>query len=115
MEKFTSIYDKSVKTESALEVLARISGTNSWNSEDVIILANTNEDQYYQLFKSINGEELSSYVDRCLEFGRYSNPSKQYKSISENATKALQKIGSESELNRRRVRKFGIEVSDTKI
>lgn len=109
-EKFEKIYVDSVTTENISEVLARISSQNGWNQSDEIILATASEDEYYTLFKSEKSENLAAYVNACLQFGRYSNASDRQNKITERATEALLRIAQESEINRRRVRKFGIEL-----
>jgi hypothetical protein len=108
--KFNSVYTASVKIESADDVLKRIAGSNGWNQKDEIVLANTTEGEYYDLFKSQKGEHLSSYIHKCLGFGQFSNPSEQQQEIANRAIAALKKIAGESKLNKRRVKKFGIEI-----
>jgi hypothetical protein len=73
-------------------------------------LANTNVDEFHELFKNEQGHILSNYIDRCLEFGRYGNASDQQKIIGLNAKQALIKIAKESNLNKVRLEKFGINI-----
>lgn len=110
IDKFNSTYIESVVNESAPDILKRISGKNGWNQDDVVILANTTVDEYYDLFKREKGPHLSSYIHTCLKFGQFGNASDQMKQISDRTTEALKKIANENELNRRRVRKFGVEL-----
>lgn len=112
IDRFNDVYNQSVKTETAKEVLDRISGRNGWNSSDEEVLANTSIDDYYTLFKSQEGRHLSSFVTTCLKFGQFGNSSEQQKEIARRATEALRKIASESEINKRRVKKFGVELED---
>lgn len=112
IERFNSVYQESVTVEDAGAILKRIAGKNSWNQSDEIVLANTTEDEYYNLFKTEKGEHLSTYITTCLKFGKIGNASGQQKEIGRRATNALKKIAGESELNMRRVRKFGIEIDD---
>lgn len=111
-DRFNDVYNQSVKTETAKEVLDRISGRNGWNPSDEEVLANTSIDDYYTLFKSQEGRHLSSFVTTCLKFGQFGNSSEQQKEIARRATDALRKIASESEINKRRVKKFGVELED---
>jgi len=109
VEKFSSAYAESALVENASQILKRLSTTNSWNESDVAVLENTSVDDYYKLFKSEVGDHLASYVNRCLEFGRYGNANnKRYIEIANRARDALIKIGAESKLNEARVKKFGI-------
>ncbi len=112
VQKFNSVYEDSVLEENASQVLGRIAGTNSWNPSDVVVLANTSVEEYFQLFKSEAGEHLSSYVKRCLEFGGYGDSNKEYTKIAQNAREALIRIGDENDINKLRVRKFGIEIPE---
>jgi hypothetical protein len=113
VEKFNSASAKSIPVENASQVLERLSRTNSWNNSDVAILVGTTVQEYRQLFKSESGDHLASYVDRCLEFGRYGNDkNKEYLEIARRARAALIEIGSESNLNKLRVKKFGVKITD---
>ena len=110
IEKFDKIYNTSVTIESPKEVLEKIAGKNGWNQNDEVVLANTTADEYYDLFKKETGKHLSSFVSTCLKFGQFGNASEQQKEIANRATEALKRIGFESEINKRRVKKFGIDV-----
>ena len=110
INKFNSEYQASVTVESAADVLKRIAGKNEWSQEDEVVLSNTSIDEYYHLFKNEKGEHLSSYIYTCLKFGQFGNASDQQKEIANRATEALKIIASESELNKRRVKKYGVEI-----
>jgi hypothetical protein len=112
VDKFNNHFQKSVAVEDARMVLARISGKDGWNKKDEIVLANTTEDEYYDIFKSEKGDHLSKYIRTCLRFGQFGNASEQQKQIAGRAIGALRRIAGESELNRRRVKKFGIDVEN---
>lgn len=112
IDKFNGQYEASVVSEDARMVLARISGKNSWNQKDEIVLSNTTEDEYYDLFKSEKGDNLSKYIRTCLQFGQFGNAKVQQKQIERRAIAALKRIAAENELNRLRVKKFGIEVDN---
>jgi hypothetical protein len=110
VKKFDDIYEVSVTTENVTQVLGKISKKNGWSQGDEVVLANTTAIEYYNLFKSEKGKHLSSYVNTCLQFGKLSNATDQQKEIANRAIEALKRIASESEINRRRVRKFGIDL-----
>ncbi len=113
MEKFNFEYNRSVKTETAKQVLNRIAGKDAWNKSDEVVLANTSIDDYYHLFKSETGSHLSSFVRTCLKFGQSNGSSEQQREISKRATDALKRVAAESEINKRRVKKFGVSIEDT--
>ena len=110
VEKFDKVYEESVTEETADQVLERIAGKNGFNQSDEVVLVNTTPDEFYEIFKNIDGKHLSSYVNASLQFGNFSNATGRQKEISKNAVEALKKIAGESEINRKRVRKFGVVV-----
>jgi hypothetical protein len=112
-EAVETLYRQKVVVESARDVLLRIVGKNGWDQEAVTVLSKTSSNEYYELFKSEKGRNLTEIVDICLRFGRFENANERHKQIAENATQALRRIGRESDINRLRVRsKFGIEIDD---
>lgn len=112
IDRFNDTYTKSVTTETAKQVLDRIAGENGWSQSDEVILANTTIDDYYKLFKTETGSQLSSFVTTCLKFGQFGNASDQQKEIAYRATEALRRIAGESEINKRRAKKFGVNIED---
>lgn len=111
-KKFNDKYQSTVIAESAIDVLRRIAGQNGWNPNDEVVLANTSTDDFYKLFKNEKGEHLSSYIRTCLKFGQFSNANEQQREIANKVTEALKKIATENELNKRRVKKFGIDIDE---
>ncbi|MBN3963497.1 hypothetical protein [Nostoc sp. NMS8] len=87
-------------------------GKNGWSQSDIEILSSLTADDFYKIFTSKNGDQLSSWIDVSLQFARIANASENLKVISNNATEALIKIGKQSPLNARRVSKFGIKIKD---
>lgn len=76
------------------------------------ILSGASEEELYKLFKSETGRSLRAFVTTCLRFGKLSNATAQQKTILKNSKAALLKIASESEINRRRVKQFGVDVKN---
>jgi hypothetical protein len=110
LEKFDFIERSQKETRTLRDVLASIAGKNGWGREDEEILSTASIDDFYTVFKTEQGSHLSSWVDACLQFGRFSNPSEKMLKIAETATAALRKIGGENMLNTLRVRKYGIQL-----
>jgi hypothetical protein len=110
IDKFNNQFFQNEKKETAKEVLLRISEKNGWSQKDEAILANTGVDEYYDLFTSEVGEHLHRIVNKCLEFGQFSNAADRQKTIANNARDALIRIGNESNLNKRRVKRFGVNL-----
>jgi len=112
IEKFSKLNAESKEHKTVKEVLTAIAGKNSWGGDDVDVLANATSDEYYNLFKEEKGRHLSKWVNTCLKFGRFSNATDKDKKIEKNVTDALIKIAGESNINARRVAKFGIKTDD---
>lgn len=108
--KFSDKFKEIVIDESARSVLARVSKQNGWNDKDVTILANTSVEGFYEIFKETKGIDLSLYVESCLKLGNYASKDGEPSSLLNNSVSALKKIASESDINKRRVKKFGIEI-----
>src|SRR5690554_501996 len=113
IDRFNEVYSQSVTTETAKQVLDRIAGKNGWNQSDEVVLANTSVDDYYNLFKTETGRHLSSFVTTCLKFGQFGNAGDQQKEIANKATEALRRIAAESEINKMRVKKFGVSIENS--
>lgn len=96
------------------EVVHRLANKDGWSQEDEQALVAATVDDYYKLFKSIDGDYLSKYVDSCLQFGRFANPSEQQKKIHDKAASALKRIAGESKTNKLRLARFGIVPDDNK-
>lgn len=108
IDRFRMIYIQEKPRITIKDVLERISGKNGWNNEDIEILSNSTEDEFYTYFKKLNGPNLTSHVSTCLKFGNFSNGSEKMELIALKAKAALDKIASESKLNKMRMRKFGM-------
>lgn len=109
-EKFEGKFKEYVINESAKSVLARVSKQNGWNDKDITILGDTSIDEFYEIFKETKGIDLSLYVESCLKLGNYASKDGEPSSLLTNSVSALKKIASESEINKRRVKKFGIDI-----
>lgn len=110
IEKFNVVYQSSIPIETVLQVLERIVVNDNWNSNDEVVLAGASVDDFYNLFKSIKGNDLSYYINACLKFGSFANSSELQLDIASRAKQALQTIGAESAINKLRVRKYGINI-----
>ena len=111
VNKFNAIFQDSLVTENISVVLNRIMPKNGWSPKDESVLAQASTDDYYQVFKAEKGDHLASFVQMCLSFGRFANASPQQQLIANKAIDALKRIANENDLNKMRVRKFGIEIA----
>jgi hypothetical protein len=110
LEKFNAIAKAKKKKRTLQEVVEKLSKSDGWSSEEENILASASADEFYNIFKNAKNNMLSSYVNNCLQFTRFSNPTENYIKIGKNCTEALQKIANESVLNKLRMRKFRIKL-----
>lgn len=108
--KFQKSYESKKQETTLKDVLQRMADKSGWIGEDERILASATVEEYYQLFKKEKGNHLSTYIDECLQFGRFVNASETRKNIAVNVNKALEKIGQENRLNARRVSKYGVKI-----
>jgi hypothetical protein len=92
------------------EVVKSLPGRGGWNPVDERVLVAASEDDFYRLFKSLSGPKTRPCVRACLRFGEFTNASDEYRQIAAKARAALQRIGGESRLNRRRVQSYGVDV-----
>lgn len=111
-EKFGFYYESTIRNETMEEIVARLSKMDGWNQKDEIVLANSTVEEFYKLFKNADGPHLTSYVKTCLQFCRFANPTERQYQIGKKAEEALIRIGKESDLNKLRVGKFGIRISE---
>src|SRR3989338_4153223 len=101
-----------VDSRNPADVLENMILNHGWNPEDTDMLGNLSEDDFYKIFKENNGTRLHRIIRSALQFRSPEYTAVNKKTISENATKALQKIGSESRLNAKRVRMHGVSIKE---
>lgn len=92
------------------EVVADIVRNRGWSDQILKFIDKHSEDEFYEILKSIKGDELRLVVHGLTYFRRISNPDTAMQSITEKAVAALQKIGRESLINRLRVEVYGITI-----
>lgn len=108
--KFKETWRKSVEEENPKDVLERLGKTNGWNDKDVVTLRNTTSEQFYNIFKGINDKSLPLVIEAAQRLGNYDSKKPEGGEILQNVTEALTKIGGECEINKRRVKRYGIEI-----
>lgn len=110
IEKFKKIADAQKVSKSLKELLIGVNDLSSWSKQDEELLVNTTEKEFFDLFKSIKGNDLSKIITTGLSFGKINNPTENYKKIDQSVRKALVKIGKESTLNAKRISNYGIQI-----
>ncbi len=107
--RFRETAKREVNGRNARDVLEEMQ-TNSWSGSDEVTLSETSVAEYYEIFKSTEGELLPRIVRRALRFRQISNQNEYQKKINAAVEEALKQIAAESPLNKLRVRKFGIDL-----
>ncbi|WP_428672572.1 P-loop NTPase fold protein [Reyranella sp.] len=94
------------------EALRAIGGSQGWNAQDERIANALTADRLYKIFKGANGRELRQLIRGAL-VGKRTAGAERLKPLADRAEGVLQRIASESALNRLRVEKFGVRVNET--
>ena len=111
-KRFAEEHDVTHKLPGAREVLERIAGESGWGGTDEKVLSETSADEYYEIFTTEEGPHLGEYVRTCLRFGEFTNASERQLEIARRARTALERIARTSQINRIKVKKFGISVDE---
>ena len=107
-QRFSDVRGETHDTRDLKQALKDIAEKNSFDGDDLEIMARATVDDFYNLFKNEKGEHLDSWISICLKIGHLDGATDRQVHISTTATQALIGIASESPLNARRVGKFGI-------
>ncbi len=105
-KKFAEFEDK----RDPLGILTDIVKKHGWNPEDIELLSKLSSEDFYKIFKEAKGDNRDIYVRGALTFSSIRDIGEKEKQISEKAKEALKKIGSENQINKRRVGLYGIKI-----
>lgn len=94
-----------------VEVLKRLASSNGWSRRDIDHLSSVTTDEFFEIFKNHEGDDLHDVITGALNFRQISNADEKMVSITHNAVEALKRIGRECEINARRIQKLGISVA----
>lgn len=93
-------------------ILTEIGRRQGWSRDDLTFLATLSADDFYALFKGLRGTELRRAIAGALSFRNIGNADEMMTAVTANAVAALQRIGQESQINRRRVNQKGVDVPE---
>lgn len=93
-------------------VLRKIAQQRGWNPDDLTFLATLSTDDFYAIFKRLRGADLRRTIAGVVGLRSIGNADEAITTVTAHAVAALQRIGQESEINRRRVTQQGIEVPE---
>lgn len=98
------------KLRDPIEIILGFAQKTGWLNSEIDQLASLPADEYYRIFKLLNGDALRTAISACLEFDRVANATPGMREISARARQALLHIGKESPLNSLRVEAYGIRL-----
>jgi hypothetical protein len=104
---------KCAQTEEKRDVRAiLINLRDDWNGDDLLTLAAMPVSEYKKIFKETSGRDLRRILSGVFQFDRITNATPPMLEIAKRARLALREIGAESDINRRRVLRFGVNFGD---
>lgn len=109
-EKFSLAWEATFEPEDPQDVILRLGKSNGWNDGDIISLRKLSSNDFYRYIKNINGKLLPSAIEGIRSLGSYDLQDDKSSKISENFEEALKIIAMESEINRLRMKRYGVEV-----
>jgi hypothetical protein len=92
------------------DILLSIVSKQGWSPGDIEVLSAVSVDEYYRMLKENKGDLLQKLMDAFLLFEQVSNASEPMTEVVKRAKEALRRIGQESAINARRVRRYGVRV-----
>jgi hypothetical protein len=93
-----------------VEALVHLATSDSWSNEIFEAVASLSVAEFANIFKGTTGKKLKHVINGALMFDRISNARPEQLEVSRRAKEALRSIGKESQLNARRVSKYGIAI-----
>lgn len=109
---FDAKYQSFADNRYPVDVLIHISKNQYWLPDDLLLLSELSTNDFYEMFKKKKGGDFARAIRGSLMFSDIIDADEKMKTITANAKAALMRIGEESQLNRRRVKRYGIEVGD---
>jgi len=104
---------KYAQTEEKRDIRAMlINLKDGWRDDDLSTLASIPVSEFKKIFQQTSGQELRRILSGVFQFDRIVNATPQMLEIAKRARLALREIGGESDINRRRVKRFGVNLDD---
>jgi len=94
------------------EILVRIGKEQSWTQEDEILLSKLSSEEYFDVFKTLRGDDVRRALRTIAQFKGLSEGNDVRSAFVGEALKALRRIADESRINRRRVERFGFDLDN---
>ena len=110
---FNAKYESFKDDRSPAEILMHIGRNDNFSRDDLVLLSKLSANDFYAIFKKQKGTDLSRIIRASTQFENAAAVDEAMtKGISAKAKEALVRIGKESPINRRRVKKHNIQISD---
>lgn len=100
---------ETAKTRTPDEIFEKIATTNAWNDSDIDLLTTLSEDDFYKMFKTNEGGRLRQIMRGTMDIASMQSNDPRYPQIGAATKRALQRIASESVINRLRLADNGIQ------
>jgi hypothetical protein len=75
-------------------------------------LASIPVSEFKKIFEETSGQELRRILSGVFQFDRIGNATPQMQEITKRARLALREIGGASDINKRRIKRFGVNLDD---
>ena len=102
---FDEIYRSFKDSRSPAEVLVQIAKSQGWGRRDIALLSKLSAEDFFDIFKSQRGADLSRAIRVSLRFADFADADADMQAIAARAIEALERIGRECRINERRVYK----------
>lgn len=110
IDAFNKKFATFVDTRDPVQLLEDLGRNQGWNTEDIELLKKLTEDDFYNIFKKAEGDQLHRVVRGALKFLNMQDIEKETREISLKASEALKLIAGENKLNKQRVGTYGINI-----
>lgn len=112
LRAFAEKYSQLTDERTPHDILINIARTQSWNEPDLAALAQLSVEEYYNLFRATEGQDLRDILHGCFFFVNIAGASNDMREISKRSREALTRLGKETRLNAIRVERLGIKVPE---
>ncbi|MBB6482279.1 hypothetical protein [Spirochaeta isovalerica] len=113
IEQFNKSYADLKTFDDPETTIEKVTESHGFTEDAEIVLSNLTESDFVRLLKSYDSSDTDKKIAGLLRIGELSPQTERRSKIYNNLRNALIKIGNESKINRRRVKKFGIKIEDT--
>lgn len=95
-----------------ISALNRIKNQNGWSRKDIATLHGVSVNEFVEIFKRDNHEDLRALIQAALQFENIGNVNSDEREIAQNARAALEEVAKESRINAKKLRYYGIKLED---